>query len=108
MDLGFVGFFDTVLLKFRKYHKMVYSYYPFMFSVGFLGLLVGLLLYMNFGIFFCFFLCLVFVFYVSFLWLKDVFLEDISGQYTVYDYRMFEQGFRLFLFSELILFFSVF
>ncbi|VDM17920.1 unnamed protein product [Wuchereria bancrofti] len=42
------------------------------------------------------------------LGIDDVFLEDVSGQYSFYDYRIFNQGFRLFLFSELTLFFFYF
>nr|AOP18647.1 cytochrome c oxidase subunit III [Dirofilaria repens] len=97
-----------MLLKFRKFHKMEFSYYPFMFGFGILGLDFGLILFMNLGLFFPFFLCFFYLFYVSILWFKDVFLEDISGQYSFYDYRMFGQGFRLFLFSELTLFISIF
>lgn len=63
-NLGFVGLFNTVLLKFRKYHKIVYSYYPFMFSVSMLGM--GLVLYINFGIFYSFFFVLCFFFVVCF------------------------------------------
>nr|NP_694908.1 cytochrome c oxidase subunit III [Brugia malayi]AAN17809.1 cytochrome c oxidase subunit III [Brugia malayi]QTZ19038.1 cytochrome c oxidase subunit III [Brugia malayi] len=97
-----------MFLKFRKYHKMEFSYYPIMFGLGVLGIDFGLVLFMSMGIFCSFFICLLYLLYVSFLWMKDVFLEDVSGQYSFYDYRMFSQGFRLFLFSELTLFFSIF
>ncbi|VDN85957.1 unnamed protein product, partial [Brugia pahangi] len=63
---------NIIFLKFRKYHKMEFSYYPIIFGVGVLGIDFGL----------------------------DVFLEDVSGQYSLYDYRMFSQGFRLFLFNS--------
>nr|BAV81396.1 cytochrome c oxidase subunit III [Acanthocheilonema viteae] len=97
-----------MFLKFRKYHKMEYSYYPFMLSAGLVGFDCGLLLFMGMGMFYSVFICFLYIFYVSFLWIKDVVLEDISGQYSFFDYRMFVQGFRLFLFSELTLFFSIF
>nr|YP_003734891.1 cytochrome c oxidase subunit III [Setaria digitata]ACZ44415.1 cytochrome c oxidase subunit III [Setaria digitata] len=97
-----------MILKFRKYHKMEYSYYPVMFGVGIVGLDFSLVVFMGMGIFYSLFVCLLYLFYVSMLWVKDVMLEDVSGQYSQFDYRMFNQGFRLFLFSELALFFAVF
>nr|ASS35184.1 cytochrome c oxidase subunit 3 [Thelazia callipaeda] len=97
-----------VFLKFRKCHKMVFSYYPFLVCTGVLGLDVGLLLFMKLGVFLGFFICFLYIFLLFFLWVKDVILEDLSGQYTLWDYRMFIQGFRLFLFSELTLFFTLF
>nr|ALG63677.1 cytochrome c oxidase subunit III [Onchocerca volvulus] len=97
-----------MLLKFRKYHKMEYSYYPLMVGVGILGFDVSLVLFMGMGMFYSIFICFLYLVYVFFLWIKDVILEDISGQYSFYDYRMFNQGFRLFLFSELTLFVSIF
>lgn len=87
---------------------MEFSYYPIIFGLGVLGIDFGLVLFMSIGIFCSFFICLLYLLYVSFLWIKDVFLEDVSGQYSFYDYRIFSQGFRLFLFSELTLFFSIF
>nr|BAV81418.1 cytochrome c oxidase subunit III [Litomosoides sigmodontis] len=96
------------MFKFRKYHKMSYSYYPFMFGVGIFGFVFCLVLFMSMGLFYPLFFCFFYILYLSYLWVKDVILEDISGQYSFYDYRMFVQGFRLFLFSELALFFSIF
>lgn len=87
---------------------MDYSYYPLMFSFGVFGVDVGLVLFMCLGMYYPFFFCFLYLIYVSFLWVKDLFLEDVSGQYSFYDYRIFAQGFRLFLFSELTLFFSIF
>nr|WGC93663.1 cytochrome c oxidase subunit III [Mansonella perstans] len=97
-----------MFLKFRKFHKLEYSYYPAMVGIGILGFDISLSLFMNFGMIFSFFVCLLYLFYIFLLWVKDVIMEDISGEYSLYDYRMFTQGFRLFLFSELSLFFSVF
>ncbi|MCA4774577.1 cytochrome c oxidase subunit 3 [Wolbachia endosymbiont of Mansonella perstans] len=79
-----------------------------MFGFGILGIDVSLALFISMGCFFSIFICFLYIIYVSFLWLKDVILEDVSGQYSFYDYRIFNQGFRLFLFSELALFFSIF
>lgn len=87
---------------------MEYSYYPLMIGAGILGLDVSLVLFMSMGLFYSVFVCFFYLFYVFFLWMKDVILEDISGQYSFYDYRIFSQGFRLFLFSELTLFVSIF
>lgn len=97
-----------MFLKFRKFHKISYSYYPSIFGVGVFGVVFCLSLFMNMGLFYPFITCVFYVFYVSVLWVKDVVLEDVSGQYSINDCRMFGQGFRLFLFSELALFFSIF
>lgn len=107
-NLGFVGLKDIIVLKFRNFHKIEYRYYPLIFCLGFLGFVVGLVLFISMGMFYPLIICFFYIFYVSFLWLKDIFLEDLSGQYSFYDYRIYVQGFRLFLFSELSLFFTIF
>lgn len=95
-------------MKFRKYHKLEYSYYPIIFSLGILGFDFGLAIFISIGLFYPIFICFFYFFYISVLWLKDVILEDMSGQYSFYDFRMYVHGFRLFLFSELFLFFTIF
>lgn len=79
-----------------------------MFSLGLLGFDVGFVLYMGFGFFSFLFFCVFYVLYISFLWFKDVFFEEVRGQYSFFDCCMFFHGFRIFLFSELVLFFSIF
>nr|YP_011001031.1 cytochrome c oxidase subunit 3 [Mastophorus muris]WPN85867.1 cytochrome c oxidase subunit 3 [Mastophorus muris] len=97
-----------MMLKFRKYHKMSFSYYPFLVGIGVLGLDFSLVVFMKLGLFKSFFICLMYLLFIFVLWIKDVFLEGSSGQYTQQDCRMFRQGFRLFLLSELVLFFTIF
>nr|YP_009127933.1 cytochrome c oxidase subunit III [Gongylonema pulchrum]AIY56387.1 cytochrome c oxidase subunit 3 [Gongylonema pulchrum]BAV82717.1 cytochrome c oxidase subunit III [Gongylonema pulchrum] len=95
-------------MKFRKCHKMAYSFYPYLAGLGVLSFDLCLLMFMKLGLLSMFFICMFFLIYISYLWLKDVFFENISGQYSLEDCRMFRQGFRLFLFSELALFFTIF
>nr|QRZ60653.1 cytochrome c oxidase subunit 3 [Spirocerca lupi] len=97
-----------MFLKFRKFHKMSYSIYPFLVGAGIIGLDFGLVLFMKMGLLKSLVFCLLYLFFVSFLWVKDVVLEDLSGQYSMQDFRIFRQGFRLFLLSELVLFFTIF
>nr|WVH37136.1 cytochrome c oxidase subunit III [Physaloptera clausa] len=75
---------------------------------GLLGLDINLLMLMKFGVMLGALFCLLFIFVIMVCWFKDVFYEDISGQYTYQDCRVYRQGFRLFLFSELILFLTIF
>lgn len=48
-----------------------------------------------------------FVFFV-FLWRKDVVLEGLRGKHTLYIQDLFKFSFLLFIFSEVIFFFSIF
>nr|WAP90824.1 cytochrome coxidase subunit 3 [Neofoleyellides sp. XM-2022] len=95
-------------LKFRKCHKMVSSIYPMLFSFGILGFDMGLLVMMKFGFVNSLFFSLFYLLFISFIWVKDVSFESMSGQYSFQDLRMFFHGFYLFLFSELVLFFVIF
>ncbi|VDP16856.1 unnamed protein product [Onchocerca flexuosa] len=89
-----------ILLNFHKYRKIEYSY-PLMVGADILGLDVSMVYFILFLFVFCFY-------FMFFLWVRDVILEDVSGQYSFYVYRTIDQGFRLFFFSELTLFVSIF
>nr|QXT44852.1 cytochrome c oxidase subunit 3 [Crassicauda sp. Ningbo-2019]WHL46735.1 cytochrome c oxidase subunit 3 [Crassicauda magna] len=93
---------------FCKFHKMVFSSYPIFFGLSFLSFMGGMLMFMKFGFFYTLIFAIFYMTFISYLWLKDVMLEDMSGQYSFYDYRVFCQGFRLFILSEFILFLTVF
>nr|YP_010332250.1 cytochrome c oxidase subunit III [Tetrameres grusi]UNY39749.1 cytochrome c oxidase subunit III [Tetrameres grusi] len=96
------------MLKFRKCHKMSFSYYPLYVGFGVLFFDLCLVVFMSMSLYECLLVCVFYLLFLFFLWVKDVSFEDVSGQYSFQDYRMFRQGFRLFLFSELVLFFTVF
>lgn len=86
----------------------MYSNYPVFFGLSIFTFICGLLILIKFGFFYTLFFAVFYSAFLGYLWLKDVILEDMRGQYSFYDYRVFRQGFRLFLFRELILFFTVF
>nr|YP_004927911.1 cytochrome c oxidase subunit III [Heliconema longissimum]ACV96729.1 cytochrome c oxidase subunit III [Heliconema longissimum] len=96
------------MFLFRKFHKMIFSNYPIFFSMAFFGFMPGFLMFMKFGFFYTSLFSFFYIVMMSYLWLSDVMMEDMSGQYSIQDYRSFRQGFRYFIISELILFLVIF
>nr|YP_011004210.1 cytochrome c oxidase subunit III [Metathelazia capsulata]WPS93545.1 cytochrome c oxidase subunit III [Metathelazia capsulata] len=96
------------MLFFRKFHKMASCSYPVYLGFSLLGLEFCFLFFMKFSFFNLFFCITFYLFFLSYLWVKDVVKEEVTGQYSFYDYIIFRQGFRYFLFSEFVLFLTVF
>lgn len=95
-------------MDFRKFHKFSSRRYSYFIFWGLLRLDINLIMLIKFGLKVNFFLSLFYLGILIGLWFKDVFFEDMRSQYSDQDGRVYRQGFRLFLFRELILFFTIF
>nr|YP_003097132.1 cytochrome c oxidase subunit III [Angiostrongylus costaricensis]ACT88802.1 cytochrome c oxidase subunit III [Angiostrongylus costaricensis] len=82
-----------------------YAYYVF-FSV--LGVTSSLVLFFKFGLFLPAFFSLFVMLLISFLWGKDISLEGLSGYHNFFVMSGFKFGVLLFIFSEVMFFFSIF
>lgn len=72
------------------------------------GLIMSFLCFVKYGIFLFFFFGLVFVVFNIMLWMKDVSMEGISGYHNIFVDSGFKMGFIIFVFTEVIFFFSIF
>lgn len=95
------------VMYYRKFHKIRFCYYPFIMALGILGAECGFVVFMKFGRFLGLICGIGYIILVFTLWIKDASYADISGEYTIRDYRSFRQGFRLFLLRELVLFITL-
>lgn len=89
------------------YSVLYFRPWPLLLRITILGGFIGFwLLINNFHYFFLIRILLFFL--ITFLWLKDLYVEGEKGAFTQNEIRLAQVGFIFFLASEVILFFSFF
>nr|YP_007024798.1 cytochrome c oxidase subunit III [Aelurostrongylus abstrusus]AFT65558.1 cytochrome c oxidase subunit III [Aelurostrongylus abstrusus] len=82
-----------------------YAYYVF-FCV--LGVTSSLVIFFKFGLFYPLVFSMLVLFFISFLWGKDISLEGLSGYHNFFVMDGFKFGVMIFIFSEVMFFFGIF
>ena len=94
--------------EFRFFYVTKNSIYPFLIIFLFFGLFSSFLVFFKFGYNLFFFFCLFFFIFLLLIWVKDVFFEALIGNHSFFSQVGFNFVFLFFIFSEFILFFSMF
>nr|YP_003433813.1 cytochrome c oxidase subunit III [Metastrongylus pudendotectus]ACX85139.1 cytochrome c oxidase subunit III [Metastrongylus pudendotectus] len=93
---------------YHNYHILSLSSYAYYVFFCVLGLTSSLVIFFKFGYVYSFFYCLLSLFFVAFLWGKDVSLEGLSGYHNFFVMDGFKLGMIFFIFSEVMFFFGIF
>lgn len=89
-------------------HVVGFSSLPLVVVVSVVGLIVSLLFFVKYGVVIFFFFRLVFLVFNIILWMKDVIIEGVSGYHNKFVDVGFKYGFIIFIFTEVMFFFSIF
>jgi len=93
---------------FHNFHILTLSSFPYQVFLCVSGLTSSLVIFFKYGILRGVFLSFLILFYVSFLWSKDISFEGLRGYHNFYVIDGFKFGVILFIFREFIFFFSIF
>uniref|UniRef100_A0AB39A5H8 Cytochrome c oxidase subunit 3 n=1 Tax=Gyrinicola batrachiensis TaxID=3029840 RepID=A0AB39A5H8_9BILA len=93
---------------FTNAHVVSNSYLPFFLSGHLMSLMLSVIIMMNKGVMFLFFMNLIFILYILLLWLKDVIMEGSSGFHNFLVDGGFSKGFMIFIMTEVMFFSSIF
>lgn len=93
---------------YHNYHVISYSVYPFLVFCGLCCLTSSLLVFMKYGLFYGLLLGFLYLFFITVVWCKDIFLEGLSGCHGYFVSDGFKISIVLFIIRELIFFFGFF
>nr|YP_007183194.1 cytochrome c oxidase subunit III [Dictyocaulus viviparus]AFV32113.1 cytochrome c oxidase subunit III [Dictyocaulus viviparus] len=93
---------------FHNYHILSYSVYAFLIFMIVLGVTSSLVMFFKWGIYWFLIFCFIVLMFLCFLWGKDIVLEGLSGYHNHFVMDGFKLGMILFVFSEVMFFFSIF
>nr|ALD62332.1 cytochrome c oxidase subunit 3 [Angiostrongylus cantonensis] len=93
---------------YHNFHILSLSSYPFYLFFMTLDVTSSLVLFFKFGLYLPFLFSLLALFFISFLWGKDISLEGLSGYHNFFVMGGFKFGVMLFIFSEVMFFFGIF
>nr|YP_009442443.1 cytochrome c oxidase subunit III [Camallanus cotti]ATO58493.1 cytochrome c oxidase subunit 3 [Camallanus cotti] len=92
----------------HSFHVLGLSILPVMVSLGILSLASSFIVFLLFSFNYSVFYSLMVIFFVLIFWGKDVGMESLSGCHNIRISEGFRYGMYLFVFSEVMFFFSIF
>nr|YP_009027251.1 cytochrome c oxidase subunit III [Contracaecum osculatum]AGR53831.1 cytochrome c oxidase subunit III [Contracaecum osculatum] len=93
---------------YHNFHVLSLSSYPLLVFFSSLGLTSSLVIFFKYGLLFGVLLSLVSIFFISFVWGKDIVMEGLSGYHNFFVMDGFKFGVLVFIFSEFMFFFGIF
>nr|YP_003433939.1 cytochrome c oxidase subunit III [Syngamus trachea]ACX85187.1 cytochrome c oxidase subunit III [Syngamus trachea] len=93
---------------YHNFHILSLSSYAYFMFFASLGLTSSLVVFFKYGVYLPVLLSLMVILFISFVWGKDISMEGLSGYHNFFVIDGFKFGVVLFIFSEVMFFFSIF
>nr|YP_009092406.1 cytochrome c oxidase subunit III [Aphelenchoides besseyi]AII79384.1 cytochrome c oxidase subunit III [Aphelenchoides besseyi] len=93
---------------FHNFHILSFSSYPYLIFLVSMGLTSSLVIFFKYGLFSTLLFTLFSLFFLVYIWSKDICYEGLTGSHNYFVMDGFKFGVLLFIFSEFMFFFGIF